>query len=73
MVDSMDSQGDIQKALLDEIRRTLFRGDDELFERWLSRPVPALEGKTPNQLLVDPMGIDQLQGYLCDMKYGNLS
>lgn len=56
-----------------EILHGLFKGDADLMNRWLNAPVPALEGSAPRELMSTFSGRKVLEGYLQEMRYGDLS
>ncbi|WP_419240828.1 antitoxin Xre/MbcA/ParS toxin-binding domain-containing protein [Photobacterium leiognathi] len=48
-------------------------GDEVLFQKWLQTPIPALAGKTPNELCNTKDGRIQVWHVLSAIRYGDFS
>lgn len=48
----------------------VFNNEEDKFHRWLSKPVPALGGTIPNDLLSSPEGLKQVEVVLHRIEYG---
>ena len=49
---------------------TVFNNEEEKFQRWLRKPVPALGNSYPLELLDDEEGLKQVEKVLHRIEYG---
>jgi len=64
----MDSE-----SILGDVLKDLFDGDEQIMGHWLEAPVPALEGKTPRDLMETIAGRKVLESYVEKLKRGDYS
>lgn len=60
----------MNKQELLEYGLMVFNNEEEKFQRWLSKPVPALGNSIPNDLLDDEEGLKLVEVILHRIEYG---